>query len=134
MPCARGKAHPDQRTKLRLFTDSGGFCQNQECNMGLFPVEENRDIHIAEMAHIFAALDKGPRADPELTEEERGHYENIILLCANCHTKIDKAPEIYTDTVVTGWKLMHAEKLAATFGQRIIKYCKIDQNISRFKR
>lgn len=116
MPCARGKAHPDQKTKLRLFTDSGGFCQNQECNTRLFPEEEDKDVHIAEMAHIFAAMDKGPRANPELTEEERGDYNNIILLCANCHTRIDKAPDIYTDKVVTGWKHLHAEKLAAAFG------------------
>jgi hypothetical protein len=112
----RGKAHPNQKTKLRLFTDSGGFCQNQECNLNLFPLEEERGVHIAEMAHIFAAMDKGPRPNPELTEEERGNYENIILLCANCHTKVDKAPEVYTDQVVASWKLTHAEKLAATFG------------------
>lgn len=115
MACSRGKAHPNAQTKLRLFTDSGGFCQNQGCHNKLFVGDEKR-IHIAEMAHIFAAQDDGPRANADLSEEERGHYDNIILLCANCHTMIDKDPVTFTDSVIREWKHSHSEKLNAAFG------------------
>ncbi len=115
MACGRGRAHPNSETKLRLFTDSGGYCQRQDCPNKLF-VNDEKNIHIAEMAHIFAANDGGARSNAELTAEQRGHYNNIILLCANCHTEIDKDPKTYSDRVVRGWKLAHAERLNATFG------------------
>jgi hypothetical protein len=116
MSCSRGKANPDQHTKLRLFADSGGFCHRPTCNCKLFLDTDSRNLHIAEMAHVFAANDTGPRANVELTEEERGAYENLILLCPTCHTIIDKAPEDYPDSLVLEWKRRHVERIAALFG------------------
>ncbi len=68
------------------------------------------------MAHIFAANDDGPRPNAELSEEERGAYSNLILLCANCHTMIDKASEDFPDSVILSWKRQRVERLAALFG------------------
>jgi hypothetical protein len=68
------------------------------------------------MAHIFAAEDTGPRANTTLSREERGRFENIILLCPSCHTKVDKMPEFYTDAMILGWKRDHQRKLDALFG------------------
>jgi len=72
------------------------------------------------MAHIFACADNGPRPNPGLTAEERGSYDNIILLCANCHTEIDKAPERYDDATVKNWKRDHWQKLSAALG--VVKF------------
>lgn len=116
MACLRGDASPDMHTRLRLFAASGGFCQNPACSHELFMDEGNKPIHIAEMAHVFAANDKGPRAKPALSEQERGAFENLILLCPTCHTKIDKAPDAYPDDLIFKWKRQHAEKLNALFG------------------
>ncbi|WP_375553748.1 hypothetical protein [Roseovarius mucosus] len=120
--CNRGKAHPDTNTKLKLFSHSGGFCQNPSCGKLLFPEGHPTNIHIAEMAHIFACADNGPRSNPDLSAEERGAYENIILLCANCHTEIDKAPEKYDDATVTKWKRDHWQKISAALG--VVKFSK----------
>jgi hypothetical protein len=68
------------------------------------------------MAHVFAANDQGPRARPELSEAERGAFENLILLCATCHIIINKAPDQYPDTTILGWKRDHATKLRSMFG------------------
>ncbi len=38
------------------------------------------------------------------------------MLCANCHTIVDKAPAAYPDAMMLGWKSDHAEKLRALFG------------------
>lgn len=100
MGCDRGKASPDTNTQRRLFAASGGYCQNPGCNRALFVETDTTKISVAEMAHIFAAQDDGPRANPELTEEERGAFANLILLCANCHTVIDKAPEAFPDSAI----------------------------------
>ena len=56
------------------------------------------------MAHVFAAADDGPRANAELTEAERGRYDNLILLCPTCHTIIDKASDEYPDATILRWK------------------------------
>ena len=117
MPCSRGRAHPNAQTKLRLFSDSGGYCQNPDCQRTLF-INDEKGLHIGEMAHIFAALNNGPRPIDTLTDEQRGHYDNIVLLCPNCHSTIDKDADTYTDAVIRRWKLEHAEKLKATFGVR----------------
>jgi hypothetical protein len=68
------------------------------------------------MAHIFAASDDGPRPNAKLSEAERGAYENLILLCAVCHTTIDKAPSDYPDTMIRQWKRDRADHLTALFG------------------
>ncbi len=65
---------------------------------------------------MFAANDDGPRANVALSEEERGAFENLILLCSLCHTIIDKAPEVYSDLIIFGWKRTHADKLRSLFG------------------
>ena len=115
MRCARGKATPQPHTKLRLFSESAGYCQKPDCHVNLFLQFGDKGIHIAEMAHIFSASDGGPRADKTMTAAERGAFENIILLCPSCHTIIDKAEEDFPDSVVVGWKENHRNKIAELF-------------------
>lgn len=115
--CSRGEANPSAATRTKLFADSAGYCQNPDCAQQLFVDKaKGEPIHFAEMAHIFAASDDGPRSNASLTDAERGSYDNLILLCANCHTTIDKAPEHYPDAMLKQWKLDRAERLAALFG------------------
>ena len=115
MTCLRGRANPDQQTKLRLFADSAGFCQHPECQRGLFVEIDKTRLHIAEIAHIFSAADKGPRAKILLTAEERAAYENLILLCPVCHTIVDKAPDEHPDDLMVNWKSNHVARISAVF-------------------
>ena len=116
MPCSRGQANPDRHTTSRLFADSAGYCQRPECADRLFVDTGTKNIHVAEMAHIIAASGKGPRADATVTQTEKGSYDNLILLCANCHTTIDKAPADFPDKMVREWKRKHIERINSLFG------------------
>lgn len=116
MACPRGAASPNAQTQRRLFAASGGYCQNPKCSRELFMEAGGKHFHIAEMAHVFAANDFGPRANPNLTDEQRGDFDNLILLCPVCHTVIDKAPNAYPDKSIKDWKRSHADKLRALFG------------------
>jgi hypothetical protein len=116
MACARGAASPNAHTERKLFAASGGYCQNPNCSRELFIDYPEKSIHVAEMAHVFAANNLGPRANTSLSKEQRGAFENLILLCSLCHTIIDKAPDTYPDAVVLEWKRTHAEKLRSIFG------------------
>lgn len=116
MACSRGAAAPDAHTQRRLFAASAGYCQNPRCSSELFIEASGKSIHIAEMAHVFAATDGGPRTKLELSKEERGAFENLVMLCANCHTMVDKAPEAFPDSMMLSWKREHANKLKELFG------------------
>lgn len=116
MACSRAAASPNAHTQRRLFAASAGYCQNPSCSSELFVDAAGTNIHIAELAHVFAANDGGPRADPKLSEHARGAFENLIVLCANCHTKVDKAPEAFPDNTMLAWKRDHAKKLQGLFG------------------
>ncbi|WP_264788398.1 HNH endonuclease [Aureispira anguillae] len=115
MGCNRGKASPNAHVKLQLFADSGGYCQKPDCNASLFLSIGDDSFHIAEMAHIFSASNKGPRSNNTLTKEDRGKFDNLILLCPTCHTIIDKAEEQYPDSLISLWKKEHSEKINNLF-------------------
>lgn len=114
--CIKGRVAPSATTKMRLFADSGGYCQNPECLAELFKDIGDEMIHIAEMAHVISAADDGPRANKNLTPEERAEYGNLILLCPTCHTIIDKAEKKYPDALVGNWKSTHKSKIQLIFG------------------
>ncbi len=116
MYCNRGLANPDRHTTLRLFADSGGYCQRPECANPLFVDTGSKNIHLAEMAHIIAASGTGPRADATVSEVDKGAYDNLILLCANCHATIDKAPSDFPDSLIREWKRKHIERIKSLFG------------------
>ncbi len=120
MACSRGKASPDRLTEKRLFASSAGYCQRPGCTTHLFLDTGTKVIHLAEMAHIFAANNYGPRANAELSPEERGAYGNLVLLCPTCHTMIDKAPQDFPDHTVISWKKEHERKLAELFGAQAL--------------
>lgn len=95
-----GKAQPDatkspryydpQTLKL-LWGRAAGRCAMPDCRVELFVTEDNYDpvCVIGEMGHIAASSNAGPRANVEIDLRIRDKYENLILLCRNCHRKID---------------------------------------------
>ena len=117
MACSRGKANPNYYTKLKLFANSAGYCQRPECNEPLFKAFKEKEIHIAEIAHIIS-VNKGARRDDSLTDIEKGSYDNLILLCPNCHTIIDKNEDDFTEQLIHKWKKNHEESISRVFGIR----------------
>lgn len=62
-----------------------------DCRVELFVTEDDYDpvCVIGEMGHIAASSNTGPRAHLELDMRARDSYDNLILLCRNCHRKVD---------------------------------------------
>lgn len=109
--------------KSRLWSESGGHCQNPRCRVDLHVLSERDSLHIGEFAHIIPASSVGPRAaeDPALTEEDRALPENILLLCPNCHTMIDKAPQAYPFHLLRTWKEQSQRARAHAFGTPVFE-------------
>lgn len=102
-------------TKRRLWGECGGYCQNPECAVFLFSEE---DIDFAEMAHIIAASEGGPRDVPtvQMSPEQRASHENIAVLCANCHTRVDKAPDVFPIDMLKSWKQRSVQATVTALG------------------
>ncbi|WP_157439171.1 hypothetical protein [Agreia sp. Leaf244] len=73
-------------------------------------------VHFGEIAHVIAASAEGPRGDTRASPEELGAWSNLVLLCANCHTTIDRAPEDFDEQLLVQWKTSHVSKIETALG------------------
>ena len=74
----------NEPTVKRLFADSKGICAR--CKYNLFTNEGN----IAVICHIEAFSFGGSRFNETLKKDgKENEYENLIVLCSNCHKIID---------------------------------------------
>jgi hypothetical protein len=91
----------------------------QECpRMGLNQERvPNKLVSIGDVAHIIAHTERGPRRDElsliGLSEEEIDSYKNVILLCKNCHRKVDHNPEAYPADLLYRWKQEHEDLICS---------------------
>lgn len=81
----------DPQTLKLLWGRAAGRCAMADCRVELFVTEDDYDpvCVIGEMGHIAASSNDGPRAHLELDMRARDSYDNLILLCRNCHRKVD---------------------------------------------
>ncbi|MBD2122162.1 SAVED domain-containing protein [Trichocoleus sp. FACHB-262] len=79
------------RTLKILWGRAAGRCAVPECRIELYVDSTNHDpiVIIGEIAHIEASSNSGPRANKTLAKKERDDYSNLILLCQNCHARLD---------------------------------------------
>jgi hypothetical protein len=108
-----------EHTRRRLFAASGGYCANPECpSPELFrDVDEEHVPHVANVAHVIAESKAGPRGEEPLDEHERAAFENLVLLCANCHKIVDDMKLLgrYSIRELLRWKHEHQARVAAQF-------------------
>lgn len=60
------------------------------CNAKLYTETSTKSNHIGEVAHIQGKKKGSARYNDVMTEAERDSMDNLIYLCCNCHTMIDK--------------------------------------------
>lgn len=78
-------------TKLILAFRSGGVCAFPGCGKPLtYDAKVGADTFIGEAAHICGEKPGAARYDASLSIEEINSAQNLIYLCANHHTLIDK--------------------------------------------
>ena len=77
---------PKPSTISKLLALSGGVCTYRGCQTSL--VQEG--VFNATLAHIRAASPNGPRYDTSMTDEARRAFENLMYMCPNHGSIIDK--------------------------------------------
>ena len=84
-------------TKL-LWGRNGNRCSMPDCRRELIAKQTGSDppVPVGEMAHIAGKKLDSPRYDSAMSDAERNSYDNLILLCPSCHTKVDRQVGTYT--------------------------------------
>ena len=102
-----------ENVKRRLWAESMGRCMNPDCQEELFI--NNSDI--MEKAHVDAYY-----------ETEDNSYENLIVLCHNCHKKFDKAGFI-DENNVKQWKETRRNELEKFFSVELSSFDKLKEKV-----
>lgn len=100
-----------QSTTRQLDLLSGNQCAHPNCSRQLL-AEDHQSI-IGKICHIEAASKNGPRYNPNMSDDERRSYDNLILLCDEHHTIIDnrKSEHKYPVSLLKQWKQEHEQKV-----------------------
>lgn len=76
-----------------LWSRSGNRCANCRIELSQNSKSDKNSYVIGEQAHIVGSSESAPRGNSSLSKQDRNSYHNLIILCPNCHTQIDKNPE-----------------------------------------
>ena len=96
----------DENVKRRLYAESMGYCMNPNCRCNLFAGTGD----IIEKAHI----------DPYCKTADNS-FENLVLLCPNCHTNFDKN-NAFPPQEVLSWKKTRQKELKNFFEKKFTTF------------
>ncbi|SIT75473.1 HNH endonuclease [Edaphobacillus lindanitolerans] len=97
----------------RIYAESMGRCMNPECKVELF--KENGDI--MEKAHIIPYYDTKDNS-----------FENLIILCPNCHTNFDKNNAFNIDEV-NEWKVRRKAEFDSFFSEKFNSFEELRESV-----
>ena len=111
----------DAEIKL-LWARSAGLCVYPGCRQQCVQPGSAADpaTPIGAMAHIAAHSNKGPRADPSMTAQDRRRYANLILLCPTHHNIVDKQENTFTIANLRDWKTSHETWVAGRLSSSLL--------------
>jgi hypothetical protein len=102
-----------------LWGKAAGRCQFSGHNKVLWKSSVTQEqLNIAQKAHIYAFGEGGPRSNIEIGDDKINDLSNLILVCHECHRKID-APKDggrYTAALLQSWKQEHEERIERVAG------------------
>lgn len=94
--------------RLFLFVAAGGRCEFDGCNKYLLEHHVTLTAgNFAEMAHIVAFREDGPRGRSDARPVDIHRAENLMLLCPECHKHIDDHPERFPVATLRKYKEHH---------------------------
>ncbi len=96
--------------RLHLFVNAGGRCQF--CNENVMKHDLTQtEGNFAEMAHIVAFKENGPRGTEGIRPKDINALTNLMLLCPTCHILIDENPLDYPRDMLEALKEEHESRI-----------------------
>jgi tetratricopeptide (TPR) repeat protein len=71
-------------------------------------------VMVGEILHIEGVLPTSARFNPNMTNEQRRGYDNLLLMCGTDHTIIDNDPETWPAATLQNLKLAHEARATAS--------------------
>lgn len=99
---------PKFETLRKLYVLSGNLCAYPGCNKLLLDANAN---FVGQICHIEAASPGGERFNPNMTNEERRHFDNLMLMCYDHHIETNKEAE-YPVERLKSFKREHEAKFS----------------------
>ncbi|MEP1229091.1 MAG: hypothetical protein ABJG88_00300 [Litorimonas sp.] len=99
---------PKLDTIRRLFALSGNQCAYPECEHILI---NEHGAFVSQICHIEAAEEEGQRYNPDMSDENRRSFENLLLMCYRHHVETNDV-EKFTVRTLQGMKNRHEIKFA----------------------
>lgn len=96
-----------------IASRAAGRCEYRGCNKLLTEDDlTKRPAKLSAFAHIVADRDSGPRGDPVLSPKLAADIGNIMLLCLDCHRRIDvEDVEGHPVDLLTDMKARHEDRV-----------------------
>ncbi len=105
-----------ESVRLRLVAASAGRCEFRGCNKDVYVHSvTNTPGNFGQTAHIVAFRPDGPRGGA-VPPVDINAFENLMLLCAECHHLIDTNPHDYSVEELRDHKHDHEERIFALTG------------------
>ena len=96
------RPHVPRNTHRKLWAEAMGHCMSPECGSSLI----SSDTNLSECAHIVPHADGGDVS-----------FENLILLCRNCHVQIDREENGTRTKTLRRWKKNRSLEIESRFTQ-----------------
>lgn len=111
--------HIKEAVERELWGRAAARCQFSDCNKILYKHDVTQEpMNLAEKAHIWAFSKGGPRGWGPFKFNRKGINDlaNLMLVCHDCHKRIDDDPERYPADLLKAWKTEHEERVRIATG------------------
>ena len=102
-----------------LWGKAAGRCEFWGCNRVLSRSSVTQEqVNVAQKAHIYSISADGPRGNEGIDKAELNSLSNLMLVCHECHQKLDKSKDggRYTVELLQGWKTAHEARVELVTG------------------
>jgi hypothetical protein len=108
---------PSEKTYM-LWVKAGGRCEFKGCNKILYKDAFIRsfEYNLADKAHIVANSSNGPRGSKFHSSKLATDINNLMLLCKECHKRIDDNPDLFTVRKLAEMKKQHEKRIKRVTG------------------
>jgi hypothetical protein len=102
----RGPRDYSSGTEKALFLLSQGTCYFPACDAPVIEFVEGTPIVNVHISHVCGAYPGSSRFDPDMSDDQRASFDNVVLLCKPHHDLIDRIrPEDFPRAVLLQWKI-----------------------------
>lgn len=119
------------KDKKVVCIKSGNRCAMPDCRKELVidATEHDEPSIIGELAHIKGEKPDSARYDSNMSDDEKNGYKNRMLVCRDCHKKIDDQEKTYTEEKLNQIKQDHERWIIESTKNEIVNITFAELNI-----